>query len=195
MFTFSQCGRALAVGSLCLFTTACDPGDGGPDDGMFAGTEDDGGQANDDGGDEGDEPGEQEVEPNEAELMLSCDFSALSGIWVADEDSELPHEQTIVLGPQADAGEVVGYTVFYTPSARLCAFDLTCIPSAERGRYKVAATLTDEDHAWDCAEGYYEFSQNAATPFHMSYSLDPSGDIEFASANFVRSDWGAPNPE
>jgi hypothetical protein len=185
-------GTVLVCSALCLLGSACDPGDQGLDDEMFTGTEDDGGEVYEGGDEDGNDGGEQPSEPGEADLTLGCDFSAISGIWVADEDSELPYEQTIVLGAEAETGEAIGYTVFYTSSARLCAFDLTCIPSVEFGSHTVAATLTDEDHAWDCAEGFYEFSQNAATPFHMSYSLDASGDPEFAAANFVRVESGAP---
>ena len=163
--------------------------DADPEDEMYA-SDETGGRFEYDDDSDVDEPG-QVLEPEVQDMASSCDFSAMAGVWVSEENSELPYEQTIVLGPKAAAGAVIGYTVFYTDSSQLCDFDLSCIPSDDYNSYRVAATLTHEKHGLPCAEGFYEFSQNAATPFHMSYSLDPSGEREFASANFVRSQWGS----
>jgi hypothetical protein len=180
----------LVSGTLCVVGPACESDGLVPDDQLLAGGETDSGEFHDG---ENDESGESE-DTDATEAELDCDFSEISGIWVRDDGLELPYLQTIVLGRRAEPGEVVGYTVIYTDSARLCAFDLTCTPSADRDSYRVAATLTDDEHALDCAEGFYEFYPDVVDRFQMSHSLNPSGTPEFASAEFVRTDGGTSEP-
>jgi len=191
------CG-ALAASVLLLTAPACEGEveDLAGDEYVYLGTEGadscerDGGDCNSDHGDDPDP--DQDQNPNEYQLNLSCDFSQIAGVWTSIRGSGIDYDQTVVFGPEADADEIIGYSVLYTNTTRLCAMDLRCEPTSEAGAFVVHASLADEENRWDCADAYYRVTRADNGIFHMTQSWDRAGEDVFAWADFNETTWGAP---